>query len=140
MRFESTTDVAAPTGKIWALIDKLEDWPQWMPSIKNIKRMSMGPLAIGSRLSVTANVSGIRVTLLMTITEFVPERKVVMVGRALGTRLTRFYKLQPVSDKTKIMVGGEVSGVLAPLARWGGQRVSDEIVLVVKKMVETVEP
>lgn len=138
MRFESTADVDAPTAKIWALIDRLEDWPQWMPSIKNIERISPGPLAVGSQLSVTANVSGIRVALLMTITEFVPERNVVMEGRALGTRLMRFYKLEPAKGKTKITVGGDVSGVLAPLARRGGKRVSDEIVLAVKKKIEAL--
>jgi carbon monoxide dehydrogenase subunit G len=136
MRFESTADVEAPTGKIWALIDRLEDWPKWMPSIKSIKRVSLAPLAVGSQLSVTANVSGIRVTLLMTITEFALERNVVMEGRALGTRLRRFYRIEPLSGKTRITVGGDVSGVLAPLARRGGKRVSDEIVLAVKKKVE----
>jgi len=139
MRFESSVDIDAPAGKIWALIDRLEDWPRWMPSIKSIKRISQGPLTVGSRLSVTADVSGIPVTLLMTITQFVPERNVVMVGKALGTKLTRFYKLEPANGNTRITVGGDVSGALAPVARRGGQRVSDEIVLAVKKRVEGPE-
>jgi carbon monoxide dehydrogenase subunit G len=139
MRFESSVDINAPTGKVWTLIDRLEDWPRWMPSIRSIKRISPGSLAVGSQLSVTANVSRIPVTLLMTITRFVPERNVVMVGKALGTKLTRFYRLEPANGKTRVTVGGEVSGALAPIARWGGQRVSNEIVLAVKKRVEGQE-
>jgi carbon monoxide dehydrogenase subunit G len=139
MRFESIIDINAPVEKVWTLIDKLEQWPQWMPSIKNIEIVSEGPLAAGSQLSVTVKVSGLTVTLLMTITEFVPERNVVMKGKALGTNLTRFYNLEPLNGKTKATIGGEVSGALAWLARRGGQAVSDEIAQAVKKRIEESE-
>jgi carbon monoxide dehydrogenase subunit G len=136
MRFESSIEINAPTTKVWALIDKLEEWPQWMPSIKKIERVSKGPLTVGSQLAVKAKVSGLTVTLLMKITEFVPERTVVMKGKALGTNLTRFYNLEPVNGKTKVTIGGGVSGALAWLARRGGQKVSAEIGQAAKKKVE----
>ncbi len=139
MRFESTIDIDAPPEKVWTLIDKLEQWPQWMPSIKKIERISEGPLTAGSQLSVTAKVSGLTVELLMTIIKFVPERTVVMQGKALGTSLTRFYNLEPLNDKTRATIGGEVSGVLAWLARRGGQAVSDEIAQAAKKRIEGSE-
>jgi carbon monoxide dehydrogenase subunit G len=136
MRFESSIDINAPVEKVWAMIDKLEEWPQWMPSIKKIERVSKGPLTVGSQLSVTAKVSGLTVTLLMTITEFVPERSVILGGEALGTKLTRFYNLEPVNGKTKVTIGGDVSGALAWLVRRGGQEISAEIAQAVKKKVE----
>jgi carbon monoxide dehydrogenase subunit G len=136
MRFASSIEINAPAEKVWALIDKLEEWPQWMPSIKKIERVSQEPLTVGSQLSVTAKVSRLTVTLLMTITEFVPERNVVMGGKALGTKLTRFYTLEPVNGKTKVTIGGDVSGTLAWLACRGGQKVSAEIAQAAKKKVE----
>jgi len=136
MRFESSIDINATTEKVWALIDKLEEWPQWMPSIKKIERLSKEPLTVGSQLSVTAEVSGLTVRLVMTITEFIPERNVVIQGKALGTNLTRFYTLEPVNGQTRVTIGGDVSGALAWLARRGGQEVSAEIVQAVKKKVE----
>jgi carbon monoxide dehydrogenase subunit G len=136
MRFESSIDINAPAKKVWALIDRLEEWPQWMPSIKKIERVSKGPLTVGSQLSVTANVSGLTVTLLMTIIEFVPERTVVMQGKAMGTNLTRFYTLEPVNGETKVTIGGDVSGALAWLACRGGRAVSAEVAQAVKKKVE----
>ncbi|HUW45473.1 MAG TPA: SRPBCC family protein [Dehalococcoidia bacterium] len=139
MRFESSIDINAPAEKVWTLIDKLEEWPQWMPSIKKIERFSKEPLTVGSQLSVTAKVSGLTVKLLMTITEFVPERNVVMQGKTLGTNLTRFYNLEPVNGKTKVTIGGDVSGALAWLARRGGQSVSAEIAQAAKKKVEGLE-
>ena len=139
MRFESSTDINAPVEKVWALIDKLEEWPQWMPSIKKIERLSKEPLTVGSQLSVTAKVSRLTVKLLMTITEFVPERTVVLGGKALGTKLTRFYTLEPVNGKTKVTIGGDVSGALAWLACRGGKAVSAEIAQAVKRKVEGLE-
>jgi uncharacterized membrane protein len=139
VRFESGIDINAPAEKVWALIDKLEEWPQWMPSIKKIERVSKEPLTVGSQLSVTAKVSGLTVRLLMTIIKFVPERTVVMQGKALGTSLTRFYTLEPLDGKSKVTIGGEVSGALAWLARRGGQAISDEIVQAVKKRIEESE-
>jgi carbon monoxide dehydrogenase subunit G len=136
MRFESSIEINAPTEKVWALIDKLEEWPQWMPSIRKIERISEKPLTVGSQLSVIAKVGALTVTLLMTITEFVPERKVVMEGKGLGTKLTRFYTLEPVNGKTKVTIGGDVSGVLGWLGRRGGEKVSAEIAQAAKKQVE----
>ncbi|HEY4711359.1 MAG TPA: SRPBCC family protein [Dehalococcoidia bacterium] len=136
MRFESSIDINAPAKKVWALIDKLEEWPQWMPSIKKIERVSKEPLTVGSQLAVTAKVSGLTVILLMTITEFVPERTVVMHGKTLGTNLTRFYNLEPVNGKTKVTIGGDVTGALAWLACRGGQKVSAEIAQAAKEKVE----
>ena len=139
MEFRSSVEIDAPAEKIWAVVDRLEEWHQWMPSIKRIERLSEEPLTAGSQLSVTAKVSGLTVKLLMTITKFVPERIVVLQGKALGTRLTRFYILEPVNGKTKATVGGEVSGILAWLARRGGQAISDEIAQAVKNRVEGLE-
>ena len=139
MRFESSVDINAPVKKVWALVDKLEEWPQWMPSIKKIERLSKGPLVGGSQLSVTAKVSGLTVTLLMTIIELVPERNVVLEGKALGTKLTRFYNLEPANGKTKVTIGGDVSGALGWLVGRGGRAISAEIALAVKTRIEGSE-
>jgi len=139
MRFESSIEINAPAGRIWAMIGKLEEWLQWTPSIKKIERVSKGPLEVGSKLAVTTKISGLTVTLLMTITEFVPERNVVLEGKALGTKLTRFYTLEPVNGKTKLSIGGDVSGALAWLARRGGQKISAEIAQAAKKKIEGLE-
>jgi carbon monoxide dehydrogenase subunit G len=139
MRFESSIYIDALPERVWALVDKLEEWPQWMPSIKKIEMVSQGPLTAGSQLSVMAKVSGLNVRLVMTITELVRERNVVLEGKALGTRLTRFYTLAPVNGKTKLTVGGDVSGALAWLACRGGQKVSGEIALAVKTRIEGSE-
>lgn len=136
-RFSSSVEINAPVEKVWALIDRLEDWPQWIPSIKKIERVSEGSLTVGSQLSVTAKSGRFTVNLMMTVIEFIPQRSVVMRGKALGTNLTRFYTFEPLDTKTRVTIGGEVSGLLAWLARRGGQAVSDEIAQAAKRTIES---
>jgi carbon monoxide dehydrogenase subunit G len=138
MRFGSTVEIKAPAEKIWAVFDNTEEWHQWVPSIKKIERVSKGPVAVDSQVRVIAR-SGITFKLLMTITEYIPGRRVFMQGKILGTKLIRFYTLEPVGQKTRVTAGGEVSGLLAWLVRRSGQSLSDEIVQALKKKIEGME-
>jgi hypothetical protein len=72
----------------------------------------------------------------MTITEFAAGQRVVMQGRVLGTRLTRYYTLSGGDRQTRVTAGGEANGLLACLVNRGGQRLSDEIVRSFKRKIE----
>ncbi len=135
LKFSSSVEIDAPPEKVWALVNELEQWPQWIPSIKKIEKLSEGALGEGSQIRITAK-SIITVRLLMTITEFVPGRHAVMQGKVLGTRMTRYYAFEPVNGGTRLTAGGEVSGLLAFLVRRGGQALSDEIVQAAKRKIE----
>lgn len=135
MKFSSSLEVDAPPEKVWALVNELEEWPRWIPSIKKIEKLSEGALGEGSQIRVTAK-SIITVKLLMTITEFVPGQRAVMQGKVLGTKMTRYYNFQPVNQRTRLTAGGEVSGLLAFLVRRGGQALSEEIVQAAKRKIE----
>ena len=101
-----------------------------------MEKVSGEPLGKGSQVLVVAK-SLITVNLWMTITEFVAGRRVVMEGKVLGVKMTRYYTLEPVGQgKAKLTAGGEVSGLLSLLVRRGGQRLSEEIVQALKKKVE----
>jgi len=136
MKFSASVEINAPQEKVWELGSKLEGWPQWIPSIKKIEKVSEGPLGAGSQVRVIAKSGIATVKLLMTITEFVPEQRVVMEGKVMGTRMTRYYILEPVKQGTRLTAGGEVSGLLSCLVRRGGQALSEEIVRASKRKIE----
>jgi carbon monoxide dehydrogenase subunit G len=135
MKFSASVEINASPEKAWPLINNIEEWPKWIPSLKKIEKVSEGSLGVGSRVLVVAR-SLITVNLLMTITEFVPGRSVVMEGKVLGVRMKRYYEMEPVNGRARLTAGGEVSGLLACLVRRGGQRLSEEIVQALKKKVE----
>lgn len=134
MKFSASVEINSTPEKAWPLINNIEEWPKWIPSLKKIEKVTEGPLGAGSRVLVVAR-SLITVNLLMTITEFVPGRSVVMEGKVLGVRMKRYYEMEPVNGRAKLTAGGEVSGLLSFLVRRGGQRLSEEIVQALKKKV-----
>ena len=136
MRFSASVEINASPEKAWVLLNNVEEWPKWVLSLKKIEKVTKEPMGVGSRVLVVAR-SLITVNLLMTITEFVAGRRVVMEGKVLGVKMTRYYEMEPVGqDKAKLTAGGEVSGLLAFLVRRGGQKLSEEIVQALKKKVE----
>jgi hypothetical protein len=136
MKFSASVEINSTPERTWALVNNVEEWPKWIPSLKKIEKVSRGPLGVGSQVLVVAK-SLITVNLLMTITEFVAGRRVVMEGKVLGVKMTRYYGMEPVGqNKAKLTSGGEVSGFLAILVRRGGQRLSEEIVQALKQKVE----
>ena len=135
MKFSSSIVINAPPDDVFALVDNLEDWPQWIPSIKKIEKLSEGPLREGSQIRITAK-SSVTIKLLMTLTEFIPGQRGVLEGSVWGTRMVRYYNFEAVDQDTKLTAGGEVTGLLAPLVRRGGQRLSEEIVQAAKKKIE----
>ena len=135
MRFESGTEINATPETIWAALSDPEEWPRWIPSLKKIEKLSASPLGVGSQFRITAR-AVMRVRLSIEITEFVPKERVVMEGRVLGTRLTRYYSLTPINGQTRVTAGGEASGWLACLISRGGQALSEEIVQSFKKKIE----
>jgi len=135
MKFSSSVEINAPPETVWALVNEFEEWPQWIPSIKKIEKLSEGALGEGSTIRVIAK-STITVKLLMTITEFVPGQRAILQGKVLGTEMTRYYTIEPLNGGTRLTAGGEVSGLLAYLVRRGGQAVSEEIVQAAKRKIE----
>ncbi len=136
MKFSASVEINATPEKAWALVNDVEKWPHWIPSLKKIEKVTEGPLGVRSQVLVVAR-SLITVNLWMTITEFVAGRRVVMEGKVLGVRMMRYYEMEPLGqNRAKLTAGGEVSGLLAFLVRRGGQKLSEEIVQALKKKVE----
>ncbi len=139
-RFAATVVIDAPVDRVWALVDNLEDWPLWTPSIKGIEKLTPEPLGLGSKLGVTAKIRRMQIKLVMTMVEFAPERRAVLEGKVFGMTLRRFYEMEPISGgSTRVTCGGEFSGPLAFLARRGGQAVSDDIARSAKRWIEQGE-
>lgn len=135
MGFESSIEINATPERIWTTLSDPEEWPRWIPSLKKIEKLSADPPGVGSQFRITAK-AGMTVRLSIKITEFVPKERVVMQGKVMGTRITRYYSLTPINGHTRVTAGGEASGWLGCLISRGGQALSEEIVQSFKKKIE----
>jgi hypothetical protein len=135
MRFEADIRIKATPEAIWDAVADPETWPSWTKAVWRVKKLSEGPVGVGSRLRITIWCI-IPVRLHMTITEFVPGQRVAMEGKALIARMSRYYMLQPQNGRTRAIVGGEATGLLAPLTWVIGQVLSKEIVQDLRVKIE----
>jgi len=135
MRFEADISIKATPEAIWDAVADPETWTGWTDAVYRVKKLSEGPVGIGSRLRITIWCI-IPIRLNMTITEFVPGQRVAMEGRALIARMSRYYMLQPQNGRTRAIVGGEATGLLAPLTWVIGQVLSKEIVQDLRVKIE----
>ena len=92
MKFSASVERNAAPEKVWTLLNNAKEWPEWIPSLKKIESLTKGPPGVGSRFLVVAK-SFLTVNLLMTITEFIAGRRVVMEGKILGVRMRRYYEM-----------------------------------------------
>ena len=135
MRFEADVSIKAAPETIWATVADPETWPNWTDAVHKVKKLSEGPLGVGSRFRITI-MAILPVRLSMTVTEFVPGQRVAMEGKALFAKMTRYYMLKPQDGRTRAIAGGEASGPLAPLTWLAGQVMSEEIVQALKIKIE----
>lgn len=136
MRFSASAEIDTTTEKAWAKVENVEEWPKWIPCLKRIEKLSEGPFDVGTSVRISAKFI-ITVSFIMTIIDLVPARRVVLEGNVLGTHMKRYYTLEPCNGKSILTAGGDVSGPLSFLVRYGVQRLSEEIVQAHKSRIES---
>ena len=139
MRFDAVIRIKATPVAIWDAVADPETWPGWTKAVHRVRKLSEGPLGVGSKMRITIWCI-IPVRLHMTITEFVPGQRVAMEGKALVAKMSRYYMLQPQNGRTWAIVGGEATGFFAPLTWVIGQVLSMEIVQDLRVKIEGIGP
>ena len=40
MKFSASVEIDAHVDRVWSLVNSVEDWPRWIPSLKKIEKLS----------------------------------------------------------------------------------------------------
>jgi uncharacterized membrane protein len=112
MILENVIHIDAPKNLVWIVTIDIENWPEWTPTVKSVKRLDEGPLACGSaaliqqpglpeaKWVVTALNSGERFT---------------WESRILGIRMIGTHELSSKDNGTQSALRLEMSGIVARL-------------------------
>jgi polyketide cyclase/dehydrase/lipid transport protein len=114
--FSITVDVPAPPQLVWPVMADLERWPEWTPSVSRVRKLSPGPLGVGSRVRIHQPKLP---PALWRVAEVEPNSGFTSVSTAPGVRVTARHIAEPTADGCRVTLSIRYEGLFGPLlARW----------------------
>lgn len=113
--FAKTIDIAAPPSRVWAVMTDIEHWPDWTASVRNIQRLTPGPLAVGSRARIRQPKLA---PALWEVTSLDPGRQFTWVTRAPGVFVTAHHRIEPAAGGSQVTLSVNYGGPLGTIVAW----------------------
>ena len=111
-------DADAPMGVVWDVLTNVDDWPRWNGDVKSASLA--GPVAIGTAFRWKAGGPG---TIVSSIEDLEPPRRVGWTGRAFGVSAVHTWRLEEREDGgTHITTEESMEGPLTRVLRGTVQR------------------
>lgn len=117
--FSQSVEIPVPPALVWTVMADFERWPEWTASVSRVKRLSPGPLGVGSRVRIhQPKLPPAR----WRVTELNPGFGFTSVSVAPGVRVTARHWITPADDGCRVTLSMHYDGLLGALvARWVGE-------------------
>jgi uncharacterized protein YndB with AHSA1/START domain len=101
--FEQVGKINAPVENVFGYISDISKIPEWRTDVPQVSNIS-GPTAVGSTFSEEVNFMG-KKQLLMKVTEFVPNQKLVIEAQSgMALLPTQSFTFMPQGNGTEIRI------------------------------------
>lgn len=108
--FNVAVAIDAPPEKVFALLCDVERWPEWTPTMTNVRRLDNGPFAVGS--SARIRQPKLRPTV-WKVTELEDGRNFTWVTSAPGLRMKAGHRVERQGAGSRVELSFEISGLIA---------------------------
>ena len=117
-RFEKSIDINVPPQKAFDYVSDITRHAEWSIHGLSVEKTSSGPLAVGSTFKTTGHQMGTH-TGVVTITELVPNQKVVYESNDDTARVKHAFELVPQNGGTRVTKSFETvkTGVMLTIFR-----------------------
>ncbi len=113
--FSITVDIGAPPGRVWAVMQDIERWPEWTSTVTSIRQLDPGPLAVGTRAAIRQpKLPPAR----WTVTAVDDGQGFTWVTRSPGIVITAHHVVEPIPSGSRATLSLEFGGVFGPLVAW----------------------
>jgi hypothetical protein len=112
MRYVVETDIAATPERIWAVLTDVERWPEWTRSMRRVRRLDGGELAVGSTVRVEQ--PGLPAAVWRVVT-LEPLRSFAWQARSLGMSNLADHRLTVRDGGVRVELSLDTAGPLAPI-------------------------
>jgi uncharacterized protein YndB with AHSA1/START domain len=120
MKFENSVTIRRPPSEVFTFVADPANIPKWNYAIVSARQVSPGLVGVGTRIQQTRSIPRPS-TEELVVTEFVPERRMVLQGDIGPLSGTLTYQIDEVADGSRLTNAADLSGrgpmgLLAPLA------------------------
>jgi uncharacterized protein YndB with AHSA1/START domain len=138
--FENTVMIARPIEDVFAFLSDLENVPKWNYAIVETRKVSAGPVGVGTVYHQVRSVPS-RSEERLEITAYTPPRKLALQGQLGPFRSRLFYALDATPEGTRVTntVEVELRGPGRLLARVAVPRVREAVAANLRKLKELLE-
>ena len=128
MRFENMVEIARDPRIVYAYLADLEHTPEWNWAVTSTRKVTPGPVGVGTRYRQTREVPRPAVELL-ELTRLVPDRTVEVEGSIGAFRARVRYELEPTAHGTRLTNRVELDPrvPLGPFAGLVGGRIRSSV-------------
>ncbi|MCP2164072.1 SRPBCC family protein [Goodfellowiella coeruleoviolacea] len=112
MRYHTSVHVNAPLAHVWAVLTDVARWPEWTPSVREVRRLDGGPLAVGSRTRIHQPRLPAAV---WRVTELAEQQGFTWQTVSGGVTTVAGHRLAAADDGVTVTFSIEQTGLLAPL-------------------------
>ena len=113
-KFSVTTEIGAPTERVWEVMSDVERWHEWTPSVTRVRRLDAGPLAVGSRAVIRQPKFP---PALWKVAAIEPGRSFTWVSIAPGLRGVGHHAGEPTPAGSRATLSLDLQGILGGV--WG---------------------
>jgi hypothetical protein len=116
--FKIVDDILAEPKTVFAVLCDVERWPNWTPTMTQVRRLESGTFGLGSRAEVQQPKLKPSV---WAVSEFVPDRNFTWATGAPGVRMTAAHELETTASGCRVTLSMDVEGWLGfmVLLRYG---------------------
>ena len=140
---QETIEVNRPAKEVYDYLVNVENAQKWQPAVIEVKRLTEGPIRIGTKFSEVAKMMGRRISTTCEITELEPNKKIAFKATSDGPmEYQTTYTLEPNGAATRLRIVGSFRTkglwrLLEPFLKGEVKKESQQELTIMKKVIET---
>lgn len=114
VKVEYSVVVERPVEDVWAFMDDLHNYPEWIPGLAEIRQLTEGPKTVGTRIAWMYTFLGRSLAITSEVTEFEPNETFGGTMSSGRLRIYSRFRYEPVTrnqTRITIVLEGETGGV-----------------------------
>lgn len=140
---QESIEISRTVKEVYDYIVNFENAPKWQPAVIEVKRLTEGPIRVGTQFREVAKMMGLRINTICEITELEANKKFAFKGTSTGPlEYEASYTLEPSGNATRLNIVGKMRTkgfwkLLEPIFKGEVKKESRQELLSMKRAIET---